>query len=163
MSGDQLKRTGDQWTTAAAAAAAAGTGGETICWLSVSFCSGVSPPALRCTRCAGDTPEGGGIFELLPDAFNPNRRETEEGDSSSSSSSSSTSPGGEGTPQASAANEALLIKLFGVGIERDRNNQETDLRPALWCHQKSCKQDLDLRGLLICSNCRRAFHAGYDV
>ncbi|KAL8271892.1 hypothetical protein Esti_004177 [Eimeria stiedai] len=129
---------------------------RTYCVVCEEAC--VSPPALRCTRCAADTTaEGGDIFALLPDAFNPNRRETGEGDSSSSS---SRSPALEGTPEAAAANEALFLKLFGVGVEKDRTDLEPDLRPALWCHQKHCKQDLDLKGLLICSNCRRAFHAG---
>ncbi|OEH79599.1 phd-finger domain-containing protein [Cyclospora cayetanensis] len=112
-------------------------------------CSGV--PASACV----------GAFTLLPDAYNPNRGEEDE-----EQGSPSVCRGGSGdlssgvcTPRSGGVlTQEFLLHAFGAGIETSRE-EEVDERPAVWCHQKNCRNDSDLKGLLICSKCRRCFHA----
>ncbi|KAL8432046.1 hypothetical protein Efla_003487 [Eimeria flavescens] len=121
----------------------------------------VSPPALRCAACCS---AGGGksVYDLLPDGFDSSSVHAAEGDSGVSRDTSPSS--GLAAAAAAAADtpqldDALFMQLFGAGISRDRE-ETPDLRPAVWCHHKSCRNDADPKGLLICSKCHRAFHAG---
>ena len=125
----------------------------------------VTNGALRCPSCSVHTPGeegvcGLGAFALLPDGFNPNKVDPQEVEEEGASVSAGTGDvSGLHTPHQGISNELFLLHAFGAGLETARED-ETDERPAVWCHQKSCRNDSDTKGLLICSKCRRCFHAG---
>lgn len=118
----------------------------------------VTASALRCASCCRRSPRCT-PSSLLPSAFNPNRTETPEDEAAGGSTSPLAEHLASYPPRQGIATEEYLIQTYGAGLETDRD-EETDQRPAVWCHQKSCKNDLDAKGLLICSKCRRSFHAG---
>lgn len=72
-------------------------------------------------------------------------------------------------PKVASMNETALVEdavqqrlLDGLGVSRLLDGEEDDFtagRTELWCHYRNCRKDTDRKELLLCTKCRRAFHA----